>query len=122
MNSCTVNLRNKLKPFSAGIRRYCKRKIYTYFQDYRNGGMTDTKPAFSFIPDMSGFTQFVTETEINHSRHIIQELLELLIDSNELKLELVEIEGDALFFCRFGLAPDAGSMIGQAKKNVSRVS
>ena len=29
-----------------------------------------------FIPDISGFTRFVNETEIDHSRLIIQELLE----------------------------------------------
>ena len=31
-----------------------------------------------FIPDISGFTRFVSETEIEHSRLIIQELLEAL--------------------------------------------
>ena len=53
--------------------------------------------ALYFIPDISGFTKFVTSTEIEHSRHIISELLELLIDANILGLKLVEIEGDALF-------------------------
>jgi len=51
-----------------------------------------------FIPDISGFTNFVQHTEIEHSKHIIGELLELLIDANELGLTLAEIEGDALFF------------------------
>ena len=46
-----------------------------------------------FIPDISGFTQFVSETEIEHSRLIIQELLEILIDSNQTGLEISEIEG-----------------------------
>ncbi|GAA4891539.1 hypothetical protein GCM10023311_14910 [Flaviramulus aquimarinus] len=53
--------------------------------------------AILFIPDISGFTEFVHHTHINHSRHIISELLELLIDSNNMGLELAEIEGDALF-------------------------
>ena len=35
-----------------------------------------------FIPDISGFTRFINETEIDHSRLIIQELLELLINAN----------------------------------------
>ena len=55
-----------------------------------------------FIPDISGFTNFVTNTEIEHSRHVIQELLELLIDSNPLKLEISEVEGDAILFYKFG--------------------
>lgn len=53
--------------------------------------------AILFIPDISGFTEFVHHTDINHSRHIISELLELLIDSNTIGLQLAEIEGDALF-------------------------
>jgi hypothetical protein len=54
--------------------------------------------ALLFIPDISGFTEFVHHTEISHSRHIISELLEILIDSNAIDLKLAEVEGDALFF------------------------
>lgn len=53
--------------------------------------------ALLFIPDISGFTEFVNHTSITHSKHIISELLELLIDTNPMQLELAEIEGDALF-------------------------
>ena len=49
-----------------------------------------------FIPDISGFTRFVNETDIDHSRLIIQELLELIINANQIKLEISEIEGDAI--------------------------
>ena len=31
--------------------------------------------AFIFIPDISGFTKFITQTEIKHSNHIISELV-----------------------------------------------
>jgi hypothetical protein len=58
-----------------------------------------------FIPDISGFTRFVNETEIDHSRLIIQELLESLIKANEMGLEVSEIEGDAILFYRFGQTP-----------------
>jgi hypothetical protein len=51
-----------------------------------------------FIPDISGFTRFVNETEIGHSRLIIQELLEILINANEVGLEVSEIEGDAILY------------------------
>lgn len=53
-----------------------------------------------FIPDISGFTEFVQSTEVEHSQHVIAELLEVLIEANTLGLQLVEIEGDALFFYR----------------------
>jgi ribosome-associated toxin RatA of RatAB toxin-antitoxin module len=58
--------------------------------------------ALLFIPDISGFTEFVQHTAIQHSRHIISEVLELLIDNNISGLQLAEIEGDALFFYRIG--------------------
>jgi len=50
-----------------------------------------------FLPDISGFTEFVQTTEIGHSQHVISELLEVLIQANCLDLELAEVEGDALF-------------------------
>jgi hypothetical protein len=56
------------------------------------------KHSLLFIPDISGFTQFIQSTEAAHSQHVIAELLELLIESNISELELAEIEGDALFF------------------------
>lgn len=73
-------------------------------------------PATLFIPDISGFTNFIHSTEINHSRHIIAELLELLIDANELELEVSEIEGDAILFYRFGEQPDLERVVAQCKR------
>lgn len=53
--------------------------------------------AIYFMPDISGFSKFVNHTEIEHSIHIIAELLEILLDNIIIDLQLVEIEGDALF-------------------------
>src|SRR5688572_10837878 len=58
-----------------------------------------------FIPDISGFTRFVNEIEIEHSSMIIQELLETVINSNRIGLEVSEIEGDAILFYKFGDPP-----------------
>lgn len=69
-----------------------------------------------FIPDISGFTRFVTETEIEHSRRIIQELLEVLIASNEIGLQISEIEGDAILFYRFGEPPPLEEVYRQVEK------
>jgi hypothetical protein len=55
-----------------------------------------------FIPDISGFTRFVNEIELEHSHHIIQQLLEVLINTNQAGLEISEIEGDAILFYKFG--------------------
>ena len=69
-----------------------------------------------FIPDISGFTKFITQTEIEHSRLIIQELLEVLINSNEIGLKISEIEGDAILFYRFGEPPTLDEVYGQVEK------
>lgn len=55
------------------------------------------KKSLLFIPDISGFTEFVQTTEVSHSQHVIAELLEVLIESNTLNWQLAEVEGDALF-------------------------
>ncbi len=55
-----------------------------------------------FIPDISGFTEFVQRTEVAHSQHVIAELLEILIDATAQEFQLAEIEGDALFFYKEG--------------------
>ena len=55
-----------------------------------------------FIPDISGYTKFVQNTEVEHSQHVISELLEVLINANNEDLKLAEIEGDALFFYKEG--------------------
>ncbi|WP_339653995.1 DUF2652 domain-containing protein [uncultured Salegentibacter sp.] len=59
--------------------------------------LSPEKQAFYFIPDISGFSQFVENTAIEHSIHIISELLEILLDNNVLEMKLAEVEGDALF-------------------------
>jgi hypothetical protein len=68
-----------------------------------------------FIPDISGFTRFVNEMEIEHSRLIIQELLETLINSNQIGLEISEIEGDAILFYKFGEVPDLKTLYKQVE-------
>ncbi len=65
------------------------------------------------IPDISGFTEFLSQTEIEHSTHIINELLEIIIAENKLDFFLSEIEGDAVLFYRKGEAPTRESLIEQ---------
>jgi hypothetical protein len=79
-----------------------------------------TQQALLFMPDISGFTQFVSETEVMHSRHIVQELLEILIDSNHLNLQISEIEGDAIFFYRPGDKPDLQTLLQQVERMFTR--
>lgn len=71
-------------------------------------------PSFIFIPDISGFSDFVYDTEIEHSRHIISELLNLIIKSNKLRMDVIEIEGDAILFYKKNI-PHFDDILQQAK-------
>jgi hypothetical protein len=51
-----------------------------------------------FIPDISGFTRFVNSTEISHGAHIIEELINLIVERGSETFEMAEVEGDAVFF------------------------
>ena len=55
-----------------------------------------------FIPDITGFTNFVKQIDIDLGVSITHDLLTEIIDSNDLGLELSEIEGDAVLFCKVG--------------------
>jgi hypothetical protein len=79
----------------------------------------NTKSLF-FIPDISGFTSFVQDMDLNHSQHIISELLELIIDEDELGLSLAEIEGDAVFFYKNGEIPSFDAILKQVHKTYTR--
>lgn len=55
------------------------------------------KHGFLVLADISGFTAFVTETELEHGPPIITALLEAVIRHIAPPLEVQEIEGDAVF-------------------------
>jgi Protein of unknown function (DUF2652) len=58
--------------------------------------------AIILIPDISGFTEFTSTTEIDHAAQIITELLERIVASNDFDFTVAEIEGDAVLFYRKG--------------------
>jgi len=69
-----------------------------------------------YIPDISGFTEFVNTTEIEHSQHIISELLEIIIAANKLNFSISEIEGDAVLFYKKEDIPSPQDLIEQSKE------
>ncbi len=73
------------------------------------------KKSLLFIPDISGFTKFVQNTEVEHSQHVIAELLEVLIKSNTEDLKLAEVEGDALFFYKEEDIPSQEKLLAQVE-------
>ncbi|MCD4663678.1 MAG: DUF2652 domain-containing protein [Bacteroidales bacterium] len=77
--------------------------------------MLQSKQTFIFIPDISGFSKFVNQTAIDHSKHIISELLELIIDSDDLGLSVSEVEGDAILFYKDHI-PEVKDILQQSEK------
>jgi uncharacterized protein YndB with AHSA1/START domain len=61
--------------------------------------MPDPKPqqGYLVLADISGFTAFVTSTELEHSQAIMRELLELIVQRLTPTLTLAALEGDAVF-------------------------
>tara|TARA_R110002096_G_scaffold90936_3_gene205933 strand:- start:59 stop:1147 length:1089 start_codon:yes stop_codon:yes gene_type:complete len=68
-----------------------------------------------FLPDISGFTEFVQSTEVRHSQHVIAELLEVLVEANTQDLQLAEVEGDALFFYKEEEVPSLEKLLAQVE-------
>ncbi len=58
--------------------------------------MPETVTGYIAIADISGYTTFVADTEIEHSREILAELLEVTSRELERHLRLARIQGDAL--------------------------
>lgn len=61
-----------------------------------------TEDGVLVLADISGFTESVTATELEHGPPIIAKLLEQVMDKLSPPLEIQEVEGDAVF----ALAPD----------------
>jgi hypothetical protein len=80
------------------------------------GNSLDSAPALIYIPDINGFTAYISKTDIRVAKRVIPALLETIIEQNELGLKLVEIQGDAILFYRIGEPPSPAEMVSQSKK------
>jgi uncharacterized protein YndB with AHSA1/START domain/class 3 adenylate cyclase len=56
-----------------------------------------TKSGHLVLADISGYTAFVADTELEHSREILNELLETIVRCLAEHLAIGQIEGDAIF-------------------------
>ena len=59
--------------------------------------MAETQHGFLVLADISGFTAFVTATELEHGPPIIAELLEEVMRRISPPLDVENVEGDAVF-------------------------
>lgn len=80
------------------------------------GNSLDSAPALIYIPDINGFTSYISKTDIRVAKRVIPALLETIIEQNELNLRLVEIQGDAILFYRIGEPPSPYEMVSQSKR------
>ncbi len=76
----------------------------------------DSAPAVIFIPDMNGFTGYISNTDIKITKRVIPALLEEIINANELNFTMAEIQGDAILFYRIGEPPAPNELVAQSKK------
>lgn len=65
----------------------------------------DTSSATILIPDISGFTEFMTTTELSHGSQAINMLIDAIVAPIGDEYEVAEIEGDAVLMIRKGPAP-----------------
>ncbi len=62
------------------------------------------------LQDISGYTEFLTKTELAHSSHIINELLDAILAANTGDFVLSEVEGDALLLYQKGKPVEADAL------------
>ncbi len=64
--------------------------------------MTDAQSGYLFLADISGYTSYLNESELEHARDTLTDLLELLIDHAKPPLTISKLEGDAVFSYTLG--------------------
>lgn len=64
---------------------------------------------YLLIADITGYTQFLTGSEVEHAEDIIHELMQMLVGHTNPPLTIAKLEGDAIF----SYAPTAGYTSGQ---------
>ena len=74
-----------------------------------------SQPVFFCIPDLSGFTKFVTTADNDFVHQVIPALLNQIIAVNLLNMKIAEVEGDAVFFYRTGRLPAVNKVAQQCK-------
>ncbi|MGB3152686.1 MAG: DUF2652 domain-containing protein, partial [Maribacter sp.] len=83
---------------------------------FKPNEMTTPKaPTLICIPDISGFTEFMSKVDFDLGSKVIPSLLNKIIYSNEIGLKLSEIEGDAVLFFRQGELPKLEELISQCR-------
>jgi class 3 adenylate cyclase len=57
------------------------------------------------LADISGYTTFMAATELEHSETLVRRMLNTIVASLKGRLEMVQLEGDGVFFVGEGVPP-----------------
>lgn len=73
-------------------------------------------PVFFCIPDITGFTKFITSTDNGEfANRVITRVLNEVAAANILEMSIAEIEGDAIFFYKTGRLPSVKKVAKQCQ-------
>ncbi len=72
-------------------------------------------PTLIIIPNITGFTDYMNNSNIEHSQVVIGTLLETILDNNILNLKVSEIEGDAILFYSYEFNKTIDEIISQCE-------
>lgn len=75
----------------------------------------EAKETLLCIPDISGFTSFMSQTDFELGSKVIPSLLNRIVYSNDIGLKISEIEGDAVLFYKTGDLPDLKALVEQCR-------
>lgn len=99
---------NRKRSIAASFeKRFLKKSIPSklhYLSESLNISVTETN-ATILIPDISGFTAFMTNTELGHASRAINMLIEAILDAVGDEYEVSEVLGDAVLLIKKGPAP-----------------
>ncbi len=69
------------------------------------------EPSTIFIPDISGYTQFMSRSELDHNAFILGQMIECIIECNSPNFIVSEVEGDAVLFYKIGPVVEFKDMV-----------
>ncbi|QNL48157.1 DUF2652 domain-containing protein [Olivibacter sp. SDN3] len=75
--------------------------------------MLNSNKGLIFIVDISGYSQFIREVNPIEGMTVVRHLLNGIIAENHLRLNISEIEGDAILFYQFGNPLALEAVLGQ---------
>lgn len=65
------------------------------------------------IPDLTGFTRFISDTDITFSGRVVPAVLKAILHSNRSGYKIGEVEGDAILFYAFEPFPNLSQVVDQ---------